>query len=546
MRRRLLVIVVLVLLVAAGGYLAYRNVAAGTNPRATVQSGNMRTVVVRMGRLQQVVEATGNLAVARQQTLTFGTSGTVKAVHVAEGDRVTAGTLLAELDTTDLELQVRNAEQSLRSQEAALAALKATPTAEDVAAARASLEQARQNLEKVKAGPTEEELAAAEAALTSAQEAYKRLLNRPDPDEVEQARLKLEQAKNSLWSAQVQRDEACGKAQANPAFYAQCKSAEAQVANAEVAVKLAEIAYKQAQEPPTADQIASALAQVRNAEANLARLKESPTAAEIAAAEAQVAQAEANLARLLRGPTDEELAQAEARVEQARIALEQAKRNLEKARLVAPFDGVVAEIGFDVGDTVGPNGPGLVLIDMSQMYVDVQVNEAEIGKVQVGQPAFLTVDAFPDQVINGKVTYISPVGQSVQGVVTYRVRVELEPTDLPILPNMTATAQIGVGRGEASLLVPLLALRSDARGDYVEVLQEDGTTRRVYVQVGNRSNLMVEVQGDLKEGDRVVVPGVASQTSNQNQQRRPFGPGIFGGPPGGPRGGGQGRAGGGP
>lgn len=526
MRRRYWVAVLVVLAVGVISYLGYQVLSAGQpgplGQRGTLAPENVRTVTVRRGRLEQTVEATGNIAPARQQTLTFGISGTVKAVHVKEGDRVSAGTVLAELDTTELALQVRNAELSLRIQEAALAALVATPTAEEVAAAEAALRQAQANLEKVKAGPSKEELAAAEAAVQAAREAYQRLVSLPDPEEVERARLQLEQAKNSLYSAQVNRDDVCGKAQSNLAFYAQCKSAEAQVGNAEIAVKLAEIAYRQAQQPATAEQLANALAQLRNAEANLRRLQESPSAAEIAAAEAQVAQAQANLKRLLEGPTPEERAQAEARVEQARIALEQARQNLEKAKLVAAFDGIVAQIGFAEGDSVGPNGPGIVLVDTSSYYVDVQVNEAEIGQVQPGQAVVLSVDAFPDQPIEGTVEYVDPIGQSVQGVITYRVRITLAPSDVPILPGMTATARILTGSREEALIVPLLALRSDSRGDYVEVLQEDGSVRRVYVQVGARSNLMVEITGgDLKEGDQVIVP-TALQTGSAPGSRGPF------------------------
>lgn len=524
MSRRTWFLVLVAVIVVIGGYMAYalwgtHTLLWGGESSATSPAA-VRTVQVRRGRLNTMVEATGNLAAERQQTLLFGTGGTVAAVYVEEGDVVSSGTVLAELDTTELELQVRNAEQSLRSQEAALNALKATPAAEDVAAAQAALKQAQATLDKVKAGPREEDLVAAQASLQSAQEAYQHLLSRPDPDEVEQARLKLEQAKNTLWSAQVSRDDVCGKAEHNPALWAQCESAKAQVGNAEVAVKLAELAYKQAQEPPTEDQIAAALAKVRSAEASLARLQESPTEEELAAAEAKVAQAEANLAKLLRGPSDEAVAQAEARVEQARIALQQAQHRLEDARLVAPFDGVVGDIGFDVDEPVGPSGPGIVLVDMRHFYVDVQVNEVEIGKVKVGESVFLTPDAYPDQVLQGEVTYVSPVGKSVQGVVTYRVRVEVEPASLPLKPRMTVTARINTGQEAEGLLVPLLALHSDARGDYVEVLQPNGSVRKVYVKVGNTNNMLVEVEGDLQEGDRVVVPGPGAARGEEEKGQR--------------------------
>ncbi len=532
MSRRGIIALIVIALLLVGGYGIYR--ARVHTPATSTATKPLRTVPVRKGRLQHTVEATGNIAPIRQSTLTFGVAGTVERIYVQEGDRVVTGTLLAKLDTRDLELQERNAQETVRIQEAALAALRATPAAEDVQAARAALEQAQARLDQLKAGPSPEELAAAQATLNSARETYERLRHLPDPEDVEQARLKVEQAKNSLWSAQVNRDDICGKAQRNPALWAQCERAKAQVGNAEIAVKLAELAYKRVQTPPSSDQIAAALAKVRNAEATLAKLRSTPSEADIAAAEAQMAQAKANLARLLRGPEESAITQAQARLEQARIALEQIRHNLEKARIVAPFAGIVANIPFEEGDSVTPNGPGIVLLDPGRFYVDLQVNEVEIGRVALGQPVTLSVDAFPDTPLTGTVSYISPVGQTLQGVVTYRVRVDIDPTDVPLLPGMTATAQIAVGQKEEALLVPLLALHSDARGDYVEILRPDGTVRKVYVHIGERSTLMVEVRGDLKEGDLVVLSQNTTPAKKTNN-RPPFGPNMFRRRPGGNR-----------
>jgi HlyD family secretion protein len=229
----------------------------------------------------------------------------------------------------------------------------------------------------------------------------------------------------------------------------------------------------------------------------------------------------ASLAKLLRGPSAEELAQTEAQVEQARISLEQARRRLEDARLVVPFDGVVADIGFEVGDRVGPNGPGVVLADLSDFHVDVQVDETEVGRIQVGQSVILTVDAFPDVNLSGQVTHVSEVGQVVQGVVTYRVRVDLDPTDLPLRAEMTATATITVAERSDTLLVPTRALRRDAGGEYVEVLQQDSTLRKVYVRVGLSNDAFSEVLDGLCEGDEVVIPSLRSNSF----QGGPFGGG---------------------
>jgi len=207
-------------------------------------------------------------------------------------------------------------------------------------------------------------------------------------------------------------------------------------------------------------------------------------------------------------------------VEQARIALEQTRRRLVDARIVAPFDGIVADIGFEVCDQVGANGPGIVLVDLSGFHVDVQVDETEVGQIQVGQPVLLTVDAYPDVTLKGKVTHISEVGHITQGVVTYVVRVDLAPSDLPLRADMTTTATITVAKSADTLLVPTRALRRDTDGDYVEVLQDDGSLRKLYVRVGLSNDAFTEVLDGLREGDQVVIP---------NLRQNNFGGGPFGG-----------------
>ncbi|HID86843.1 MAG TPA: biotin/lipoyl-binding protein, partial [Anaerolineae bacterium] len=191
--------------------------------------------------------------------LSFKTSGTLQKVAVREGETVKARQLLAQLEVMDLEMAVRQAEENLALNQALLAQAKAAPRPEEIAAAEAALaaakaglkqaqgalDSAQANLDKLLEGPTEAQLAAAEAALKAAEDTYQRLLARPDPEEIEQARLSLDQARNSLWAAQAERDSICGAASKGVASQAQCDSAKAQVLNAEVSVRLAEIAYQQ-------------------------------------------------------------------------------------------------------------------------------------------------------------------------------------------------------------------------------------------------------------------------------------------------------------
>ena len=183
-----------------------------------------------------------------------------------------------------------------------------------------------------------------------------------------------------------------------------------------------------------------------------------PTDSELKQAEAQIAQARATLAALEEEPTPEELTIARAQVTQARSALAQAQLNLEETTLVAPFDGTVVDVNIEVGQMLNSSTPVIVLTDLTGYYVDLYIDETDIGQVQVGQPVVVTLDAFPDEEIEGEVTAIKSIGTVSGGIVTYEVRVEIAPTEVPIKPDMTASAMVVIEEKENVLLIPNRAI----------------------------------------------------------------------------------------
>ncbi|MFQ5593474.1 MAG: efflux RND transporter periplasmic adaptor subunit [Anaerolineae bacterium] len=514
--KRIVTIVAAVVLLGVIGFLGYRRL----NGPSSAAAADLQTVTVERGSLVATVNAAGNIAAKAETALTFRTTGKVTAVHVQKGRQVEAGQVLMELDTTDLELEVAKARLSLATAEAQLAKTNAGPTAAELAAAQASLESARENLAKVEAGPTQAQLAAAEAALKAAQDSYQRAVGRPTADDVEQARLKLDQAKNSLWASQNQRDATCGQSNSS----AQCDSARAQVANAEISVRLAEATYQDAQTPATAAEIENAAAQVQRAQDDLDRLRNSPTAAELAAAKSQVAQAESQLEKLTNGPTAEDLAISEAQVEQARLSLQQAERRLEDAKLIAPFAGTVVTVNYREGEYVSASMPAVAVTDLSILEIEVPLAEMDVARVTSGQEVEIVLDALPGVTLQGHVSYVAPVASISQGVVNYPVTVEIEEPDPAVRPGMTAGVSIVVERREDVLTVPNRAVRSAGRQRVVEVLYQEQVIQAP-VTLGMSNDTLTEVISGLKEGDQVVLRGA---TTTQVTPRGP-GAGFFGG-----------------
>jgi HlyD family secretion protein len=213
-----------------------------------------------------------------------------------------------------------------------------------------------------------------------------------------------------------------------------------------------------------------------------------------------------------------QLALDEAKLRQQQAALEEARVNLAYTDIRSPVDGVVVSRNVDVGQTVAASfqTPTLFLIaqDLTQMQVDTNVSESDVGRVAEGQPATFTVDAYPGRSFHGTVAQVRNAPITVQNVVTYDVVITTPNPDLALKPGMTATVSIITARRDNVLRVPLRALRFRPASTppaahalpAVWVAASDGSLRRVEVRTGVRDERWAEVAaGALSEGDRVVT-----------------------------------------
>ena len=152
-----------------------------------------------------------------------------------------------------------------------------------------------------------------------------------------------------------------------------------------------------------------------------------------------------------------------ASVAQVTAQLRQAETNLSYAHIVSPIDGVVVSRSYDVGQTVAASfqAPTLFMIaqDLTKMQVLTNIDEADVGRVKVGQEATFSVDAFADQPFKGAVSQIRLSPQTVQNVVTYPVVLDVANPDLKLKPGMTANVQVPVDVRKDALRVANSALR---------------------------------------------------------------------------------------
>jgi HlyD family secretion protein len=169
-----------------------------------------------------------------------------------------------------------------------------------------------------------------------------------------------------------------------------------------------------------------------------------------------------------------------AQVEQAKAALKMAETNLRYTTIQSPVNGTVISRNVDVGQTVAASlqAPTLFTIakDLTQMQVDTNVSEADVGRVEVGQDAIFTVDAYPEKTFRGKVSEIRNAPITVQNVVTYDVVIQVDNKDLKLKPGMTANVSIQIEHKERVLKVPNAALRF--RPEFAKVALGEGVGKK--------------------------------------------------------------------
>lgn len=214
---------------------------------------------------------------------------------------------------------------------------------------------------------------------------------------------------------------------------------------------------------------------------------------------------------------------AEAQSEQARAALSSSRTQLSKTTLTSPISGVVLARNVDPGQAVVSSLQAAVLFEVAEgldrMSVDVDIDEADIGRVRAGQKADFTVAAFPDRVFNAVVDKVELAPKALTQVVTYVACLHLDNPDGLLRPGMTATARIETETFADAVLVPNAAMRwapadpselpppEKRAGKQVQrVWRLDGTPEPVEIVVSatnGRTSVMAE--GSLSVGDALVV-----------------------------------------
>ncbi len=207
-----------------------------------------------------------------------------------------------------------------------------------------------------------------------------------------------------------------------------------------------------------------------------------------------------------------EIELAKAEVERANIALDEAQERLDETEIFAPITGVIIEKLIEEGQIIASGisnvsgGTALMtLADMSRLFIIADVDETDIGSVQLDQTVTITADAFPSKTFQGKVRRIAPQGKVENSITIFKVKIEVHGAGRNILkPMMSSNIEIVTASAKDTLYVSRGAMRKNDTGFYVVIL-ESGKPIKIPVEIGIENPIHTQILAGLEEGQKVIL-----------------------------------------
>ncbi|MBI4267094.1 MAG: HlyD family efflux transporter periplasmic adaptor subunit [Chloroflexi bacterium] len=536
-----------------------------TSGSSSTRSPQSQTVVVQKGDLTTLITATGNLAFSRTQDLVFGLSGVVAEVNVEAGDNVTQGQALARLDTTDLEQAVDAAELALKSAQ----------------------------LDLVTAQNNESNIKNQELAIQSSQ--IDLVVARNAQSSINSAQIDLETATNSLTRLSYPYNYAT--------FTLDVPAAIQAIHEARMKLNLAAEDLQ-----PGSPSYGAALEKFKQAQDNLTQAQERLQRGigienflsgvqnrvlsitdywTLRAAQLAVTKAQATLENTMNSyqtnldKANLALVRAQAALEQTRDSyktgldraninmataqnnLAKAKRNLEKATIIAPFTGIVTAVNISGGQQANSGQVAIAIADPTKLQADILVNEVDIPWVTEGGRATLQIDAASTISLPATITNVAPRATIQSGVVNYTVTIALQsatltpsaqagqasnqprpatslgqsrtpranlsgvPATIQLRQGLSVTANIIKEERRGALLVSSRAITQQGGNSTVQVIKADNTIEQRIVRTGLTDGQNTEITSGLAEGEKVQLPTRTATTPTPAPGGMQFRPGGF-------------------
>lgn len=538
------IIIFIIIVVIIGGYFIFNKKNPGPE---------YVTVTAETGDVIQTVDATGAVSSTEDITLNFKTTGRITALDVEAGDQVESGQVLARLDAGALNSRVSDARSAVLEAQANLDQVLAGSTAEDIRISEIAVTQKEQALTTAQNNLNSLELKQ-EVELTnyrntclvtlknemiiadSALETINKTLNDNDASDtlgiqnigtLEAAGDSYTEAKKIVSSKKIvvsginssSNDEeilsaldevkaaleSIRQALSNTYDVLEATITSQDLTQTELDTLISGIQTKQTSVSTSLTNLQTAESNWTNKQVSYAdQIKQYQDAVASAEDALELARAQLDLKRA--GPESYDITAAEARVAKARAGLELAVANLNDTVIAAPVAGTITKVNNKIGEQTSLSTAVMTMIGDSNLEIEVNIPESDIVKIDVGQAADITLDAFSDDLVfAGTITFIDPAETVIQDVVYYKVKVQFNEDSNKIKPGMTANVTVHAAEKTNVMRVPIRAVKQKNGDKIVEVLTAGDIVEEKKVTTGLKGDDFIEITSGLKVGEEVIT-----------------------------------------
>lgn len=534
MKKTTLISTILGIIIIGGIFLYYQN---------QQKEIPIELIKVSRGNVYQEVSETGTVKPAEEIMLSFENSGTLKKLYVKEGQKVGLGQLLAELDSEQLQIQLSEARAVQETAQAKLNQLLTGFSEEEIKIAQTTVSNAQtslgdeeQNLADVKAKAEEDLDEDYEDALAGLDDIY---LNSYDALQdvqtvylayfsgvLDQDSMVVQENQSNIKTALNQEESFLAAAKANTS-YENIDTALSEFKDSLLAISSGlsnvkeiidksiysntiSITHKTTLDSARSD-IAEALVDIINSQQTISGTKLTNTTninkaqAKVNTVKGTLEKAKDELALKTAGPrqVDIDLYEAELRKAEAKVNLLKAKT--AKSLMRAPIEGVITYISKEVGEMVKALEPVITLISSKPFQLKADIYEEDISKVKILDEVSISLVAFPEKTLKGKVIAIDPAEKVIEGVVYYEVTIDFETLADNLKPGMTADIIIKTAFRENVLTLAEPGLIEKDGKVFVKVFKA-GKIEEREIEIGLKgSDDIVEVISGLEEGEEIAL-----------------------------------------
>ncbi|MCP6717922.1 MAG: efflux RND transporter periplasmic adaptor subunit [Patescibacteria group bacterium] len=500
---------------------------------------------VKIGNVIQEISETGQVKKGEQIELNFKTSGVLEKIYVEIGEEVKEKDILAKLEDAQLNIQLAEAQASLELYQAQLDKLLAGATSEEIQAsqtdvdnAQISLNNAKQTLEDIETQGQEDLKSAYEDALNVLDDSYIKIFNSFNAaDSIQRTyftsndqqsisvRENKDKIKSVLDGVESYLDTAKTTQENNDIdiTIADMKSALNDTSDALKIIRENCEALNYRNTISSADKtlldthrgyINTALTNTVNSQQTISSIKldnsvnTNTYSAKVDTAQGSLKTAQDDLAKLVAPARDEDVSLYQAQVKQAQAQLWLLQKQIADTTLKSPINGQIAKIEKRVGELVQSALADAIITILPDdpFKIEVDIYEEDVTKMDIGNPVNITLVAFSEQVLTGKVISIDPAEKIIDGVVYYEVSVSLDNPLEGVKPGMTADLVIRTAFKENVLTVPKRAVKKKNGKTIVRVLENTIITERE-IEIGLKgTNDVTEIVSGLEQGEQVILP----------------------------------------